>query len=145
MKNKKLLTRLFALLASLVLVFVLALPCFADTVESEPYIVKDITFSTVDEYQLWFYENSRKVFMVVVDDYKHYYYNGERFLSADMSTLEPGNTTAVQQQFSVFYFNDGNSYCDTLYTNWNDGYRATNVWRDTLLPEANPNLLFRNC
>ena len=35
MKNKKLLTRLFALLASLVLVFALALPCFADDAQPE--------------------------------------------------------------------------------------------------------------
>lgn len=51
MKNKKLLTRLFALFASLVLVLALALPCFADTVSSDVYVTRDFTVSTVAEFQ----------------------------------------------------------------------------------------------
>lgn len=56
--NKKLLTRLFALLASLVLVLALAVPCFADgLISEESYCLKTITFTDRPSLWAWLTEN----------------------------------------------------------------------------------------
>lgn len=51
MKRNKLITRVFALLASLLLVFALALPCFADVAASNQMVLKEYTVTTFAEFK----------------------------------------------------------------------------------------------
>lgn len=66
MKNKKLLTRIFALLASLVLVVALAVPCFADTrIDDTDYVINSITFTDGNSAYEWLINNADKCIRAV--------------------------------------------------------------------------------
>lgn len=69
MKNKKLLTRLFALLASLVLVLALALPCFAEEADSsQQYLLTERSFNSYNEFYQYVMANPQFIAYVFMQD-----------------------------------------------------------------------------
>lgn len=104
MQNKKLLTRLSAVLACLVLVVALAVPCFADettTTDNSYSVVKTLTFTDRPTLYAWLNENASSVLRVtvVLDGFP-------KPVVYDSIIILVDETVTYQFSQSHFYFND---------------------------------------
>lgn len=101
MKNKKLLTRIFALLASLVLVGALAVPCFADAQTSDQdYVINSITFTDGNSAYQWLTENYDRV-------QKVFLYQGGELYGASSNLVSFTNSSDIHMfNVSVSIFSD---------------------------------------
>lgn len=137
MKNKKILSRVLAVIAALVLVVALAVPCFADEIppiKDNQYVVGEIQFDTYDQMVNWYYENMTAIFAVKVYDYEVFYKTGDGFCSYSMSLFDQQvvHTTFVIKSFN---FNNGDCYYEELFGNYSAGEVAlTSIYKSNLNP-----------